>query len=41
MLKENFGGFFTSVVSEKSLSKNWLTNEECKAWKHLQGEKKC
>jgi len=27
--------FFTALVSEKSLAKNWLSKEEDKAWKNL------
>lgn len=35
---EDISGKFTAIASEKSLSKNWLTKEEDKAWKHLQEE---
>lgn len=35
---ENMGGLFTSMASEKALAKNWLTEEEDKAWKHLEKE---
>lgn len=29
-------GLFTSLASEKSLAKNWLSKEEDEAWKHLE-----
>jgi hypothetical protein len=33
---EKISGKFTSKASEKTLSKNWLNEEEDKAWEHLQ-----
>ncbi|MBS3168282.1 hypothetical protein J4216_04105 [Candidatus Woesearchaeota archaeon] len=33
------GGIYTSIASEASLAKNWLTKEEDEAWFHLQEEK--
>lgn len=34
---EEVGGKLTSIASEKSLARNWLSVEEDKAWAHLQG----
>ena len=36
---ESVGGKFTSIASESSLSKFWLTKKEDKAWEHLQEKK--
>jgi hypothetical protein len=33
---ENVGGIYTSKASEKSLSKNWSSKKEDKAWQHFQ-----
>lgn len=35
---ETFGGLFTSLASEESLARNWLSPEEDEAWAHLQRE---
>jgi len=35
---ENIGGLYTSIASEESLAKNWLSKKEDKAWRHLQKE---
>jgi len=35
---EKMTGKLTYLASEKSLSKNWLDDEEEKAWKHLEKE---
>ncbi len=34
--EERIGGRFTALASEKSLSRAWLSEEEDKAWAHLQ-----
>ncbi len=36
--EEKLSGFHAYLASEKSLAKNWLTEEENKAWTHLQKE---
>jgi len=33
-----WGGLYTSIASEESLARSWLTQEEEKAWAHLQKE---
>jgi len=33
---ENLSGLYTYLASEKSLSRNWLSEKEDKAWAHLQ-----
>jgi len=33
---ESYGGIFTSMASEESLARNWLSKEEDEAWAHLQ-----
>ena len=34
--EEFFGGISTAMASESSLAKDWLSEEEEEAWKHLQ-----
>ena len=36
--KEEMSGKLTSILSQKSLAKAWLSDEEDKAWAHLQEE---
>lgn len=36
--RELMGGLYTSIASEESLARSWLTQEEEKAWAHLQKE---
>jgi len=31
-------GFYTYLVSEESLAKDWLSDKEDEAWEHLQKE---
>jgi AbrB family looped-hinge helix DNA binding protein len=38
-LKQVSEAMANSILSEKSLAKDWLTKEEDKAWAHLQKEK--
>ena len=33
---KNLSGLYTYLASEKSLSRNWLSEKEDKAWAHLQ-----
>jgi len=35
---EVVGGKYTAIASEKALAKNWLSQEEDKAWAHLAKE---
>lgn len=37
-LSERIGGINTYLASEESLAKNWLSEEENEAWKHLEKE---
>jgi len=37
--EDKLSGMETALASEKSLAKNWLSNEENEAWAHLQKAK--